>query len=255
MSAMPLRRSSKYILVAVTSWLGLTATLWPATTTAGVGVATSGPGVVDTALPTVLVDPVSSNAVYLGGQTVAFHWQTTDDHPSTRAADFLARVFVDGQIVATRDYFPETADYTWNWTVPEVTSGDVFLEVRAADAFGNLTSVETARFTVLRSVTDVPVPERGFAWADPAPNPFNPATRLAFHFPVPGRLVLKVYDPRGRHVRTLLDGWNEAGPLEVLWNGQDDSGRRQPGGVYLFALEYAAEGLRVETTRKAVLVP
>lgn len=252
---MTLCRSESYILLAVASWLGLTTALWPAATAAGVGVATSGTGIVDTASPAVTVDPVSPNAVYLGGETVVFHWQTADDHPGVRSADYLARVFVDGQVVDTRDYFPDTADHTWNWTAPEVTSGNVYLEVRAADAFGNLTSVETARFTVLQSVTDVPVPERGFTWAAPAPNPFNPATRLAFHLPESGRLVLKVYDTRGRHVRTLLDGWSEAGALEVLWNGRDDSGRRQPGGVYLFALEYASRGLRVETTRKAVLVP
>lgn len=238
-------------LVLVTACL----MLQPAVVTAGVGLADSGITTVDTAAPAVQVDNISPDAVYLGGDTVVFHWQTADDHPGGQSADYLARVLDDGQVLSSLAYFPETAAATWNWTAPEITSGNVYLEVMAADAYGNLTTVATNRFTVLRSVTPVPVPARGFSMAAPAPNPFNPSTRLAFHLPESGRIALKIFDARGRRVRTLLEGPQPAGDFETRWNGVDDRGRRQPGGLYIFVLDYFAGGKHQIQTRKAVLVP
>lgn len=66
------------------------------------------------------------------------------------------------------------------------------------------------------------------------PNPFQLETR--FFCAREAQLTeLKVYDLRGRLVRTLqlsADGENQA---SCLWNGEDDRGRKLPGGMYLVA--------------------
>jgi subtilisin family serine protease len=75
-----------------------------------------------------------------------------------------------------------------------------------------------------------------FALEQNRPNPFNPTTRIAFSIPVPGQVQLRVYDVRGRLVRTLVDRQYEAGEWSVSWDGRDDHGRTVASGTYLYEL-------------------
>ncbi len=78
----------------------------------------------------------------------------------------------------------------------------------------------------------------GFELHGAAPNPFNPSTTIAFNLPLAEPVTLKIYDPSGRLVRTLLN--NDpglAGRNEVTWNGRDRGGRNAASGVYLYRLE------------------
>jgi hypothetical protein len=82
-----------------------------------------------------------------------------------------------------------------------------------------------------------------------APNPFNPATTIAFDMPHAGPARLVVFDVRGRAVRTLLDGHVEAGRQQAIWDGRDGAGRRVSSGVYFYRLD-AGEA---NSVRKMVL--
>ncbi len=84
----------------------------------------------------------------------------------------------------------------------------------------------------------------------PAPNPFNPATRISFTLPRPGRVTLAVHDLLGRRVATLLDDVRPAGDHALTWRGTDDGGRTVASGTYVMRLR-AGEELR---TVKAVLL-
>jgi len=68
------------------------------------------------------------------------------------------------------------------------------------------------------------------------PNPFNPRTELAYSVAAAGPVRLRILDPRGRAVRTLVDGPRAAGAHTVIWDGADDKGRPMPSGVYLVQL-------------------
>lgn len=83
-----------------------------------------------------------------------------------------------------------------------------------------------------------------------APNPFNPATRIRFDLSDPGRVVLQIYDVRGRLVRTLLDEHRAAGQYELVWNGTSARGRELPSGLYFLRMESNNRS----DTRKIVLV-
>jgi len=65
-------------------------------------------------------------------------------------------------------------------------------------------------------------------------------------------VTLKVYDLRGRLVKTLVD--REAGPgdYSIEWDGKDDQGKAVPSGVYLYRFEQ--ERVRVEVNRKLILI-
>ena len=70
------------------------------------------------------------------------------------------------------------------------------------------------------------------------PNPFNPQTTLRFTLPVEGFANLRLYDVRGRLVRTLVQGVRPGGLNEVLWNGRDQNGRASASGTYYARLEF-----------------
>jgi aminopeptidase N len=72
------------------------------------------------------------------------------------------------------------------------------------------------------------------------PNPFNPATRIAFSLSEAGPVRLTVHDLRGRLLRVLADGPREAGPHSLHFDGLDRRGRPLVSGVYLARLQTAA---------------
>ncbi len=68
------------------------------------------------------------------------------------------------------------------------------------------------------------------------PNPFNPRVTLEYRLGVRDRVQLLVYDLRGRHLRTLVEGEKSEGRHVVQWDGKDDAGRKLPAGEYLSIL-------------------
>ena len=85
-----------------------------------------------------------------------------------------------------------------------------------------------------RPVSDLP---RVYALDQNVPNPFNPSTTIAFALPQPGNTMLRIYDLRGRVVRTLISRDMEAGFHTVTWRGKDDEGRQVASGVYFYKIE------------------
>ncbi len=81
---------------------------------------------------------------------------------------------------------------------------------------------------------EIPAPAKDVLSA--YPNPFNPATMVAFTLEKPGTVSLEIYDPAGRLVRTLFNGHREAGHHELIWNGKDGHGLQPGSGVYLIRL-------------------
>lgn len=64
-----------------------------------------------------------------------------------------------------------------------------------------------------------------------SPNPFNPATEIAFRLPEAGDVSLIVYDIRGREVARLLEGWTPQGEYSMTFNASGLS-----SGVYFAKL-------------------
>jgi flagellar hook assembly protein FlgD len=86
--------------------------------------------------------------------------------------------------------------------------------------------------------TDVSGGDSRNALSQAAPNPFNPATRIAFSVKEAGPVRIEVYNVSGRIVRTLLDAELEAGADGyVVWDGADDRGNQCASGVYFYRIE------------------
>lgn len=79
----------------------------------------------------------------------------------------------------------------------------------------------------------------------PAPNPFNPATTIAYSLPEAASVKLQIFDVSGRGVSALADGWQDAGEHSVVF---DASGL--PSGIYFARLSVAG----FNQTQKLLLV-
>ena len=68
------------------------------------------------------------------------------------------------------------------------------------------------------------------------PNPFKPLTKISVSLDRDGYASLDVYDMQGRRVRRLVGDVLKAGEHSIVWDGQDDSGRKVGSGVYFAKL-------------------
>ncbi len=64
------------------------------------------------------------------------------------------------------------------------------------------------------------------------PNPFNPITTIEYSLPENANIELIVYNIYGRHMQTLIQGFQTAGYHSINWNASN-----YPSGVYLIRLE------------------
>jgi hypothetical protein len=85
---------------------------------------------------------------------------------------------------------------------------------------------------------------------DNYPNPFNPATVIPYGLDRVSRVTVRLFDTRGRLVRTLVDETKPAGTYETRWDGLDAGSRPSPSGVYFVRMIAGHERF----TRKIVLL-
>lgn len=69
------------------------------------------------------------------------------------------------------------------------------------------------------------------------PNPFNMETQIRYSLPESRRVMLRIYDIRGRLVRTLVDAEKTAGAHTIRWDGRNSYGRVVSSGIYIYRLQ------------------
>jgi hypothetical protein len=69
------------------------------------------------------------------------------------------------------------------------------------------------------------------------PNPFNPETTIGYQIPDAGFVRLVIYNTMGQAVRTLVDGHQNPGSYEAVWDGKDGNGINQVSGMYLCRIQ------------------
>jgi len=68
------------------------------------------------------------------------------------------------------------------------------------------------------------------------PNPFTTSTTFQLTMPRSANILISVHDIVGKHIKTLHDGYHEAGKYDVPWDGKDESGNPVIPGVYICSL-------------------
>ncbi|MBD3217574.1 MAG: T9SS type A sorting domain-containing protein [candidate division Zixibacteria bacterium] len=132
-----------------------------------------------------------------------------------------------GETVTRELYFP---------VPPAVPEGDYTICITATAGEAMSTSCETIH--VIAWTPPEESENDGDLSINNYPNPFNPATNIAFTLPAETTVSLKVYNMLGQHVETLV---NEealsAGKHQVSWDGTNLSGNQVSSGVYFYRLE------------------
>ncbi len=65
------------------------------------------------------------------------------------------------------------------------------------------------------------------------PNPFNPATTVAYNLPEAAKVSIIIYDALGQQIRALVsNAETAAGRYSIQWDAKDNSGRQVASGVY-----------------------
>jgi hypothetical protein len=68
------------------------------------------------------------------------------------------------------------------------------------------------------------------------PNPFNPSTDIQLYAPSAGNAQVDVYNIAGQLVKTVYNGYVEAGVKTINWDGRDARGNQVGSGVYFYKL-------------------
>ncbi len=254
---MPKKRthSDSSLGILFSLWIFLVIFISVSPAMAGIGSQSSVSIAVDTMDPQLAVDQMDPHATFFTDDTFTFHWTSFDHNPGTSAENYQASIYIDSLAVETISWYPDITEFSWDFTMPEVQTANCYLEVMTADTFGNTTTQSSGNFTILLNTSGVPEAPQSLSLGAPSPNPFNPATTVMFSAPAGSQISLSVYDTRGRMVRNLMAGNSKSGTVSARWDGLDNGGRAQPGGVYVFVLDaVTAEGSQ-RLTRKAMLVP
>lgn len=165
------------------------------------------------------------------GERLTFSFSINDEWSSDIPVVFV--ICADGQ-KKQLPAGPNAADNRWHVT-SETTGwplGRTFVEIEKGSGAHKLffrTHFILGHVTITPSHAGVPVE---FALSQNYPNPFNPQTFFKIEIPKDIFISLRVFDIRGRKVRTLVSSVQPAGEYIVPWDGRDDAGNQLTSGIY-----------------------
>jgi len=199
--------------------------------------------------PFALLEPADETIKYLQpadlGESLTFAWDESvdpdgelvtytfmlsdNDNISFELGDTTAnevRIPYADILTAMRDQGLTAATF-W-WTIMAISGQDT---IEASNGSYRLT-IDTSTL----AVADENYLPQFFMLHQNYPNPFNPVTALKYELPFYSRVVLVIYDMRGREVIQLVNSYVKAGYNKVVWNSADATGRPVPSGIYFARL-------------------
>ncbi|MFC1552900.1 SUMF1/EgtB/PvdO family nonheme iron enzyme [Candidatus Latescibacterota bacterium] len=84
---------------------------------------------------------------------------------------------------------------------------------------------------------------QAFSLGQNYPNPFNPSTIIPFSLDESGNARLDIYNIMGQHLRTVIDGYYNAGSHTIIWDACDNYGNHLSAGIYLYRLSVAGTAI------------
>ena len=192
----------------------------------------------DATPPTVQVTAPAGGAVVLIGDNATLRWSAGDNVGVTAIDLLLSRTGPGGPFDPLTTGIANSGSYDWTVTGPE--TNDAFLKAVAHDAAGLTASdVSDTAFIIANGGTaagDRPITE--FALSRVSPQPILGAARIHYELPRGVPVELAVFDPQGRRVTVLEQGWREAGVHEVTWSATEAG-----PGLYFLRLQVPSRTL------------
>ena len=162
------------------------------------------------------------------GETVELNWDISSDE------DFsYYNVYRQDQssLEAATIFETENNYYSDNIDI----DGDYQYWVTAVDVSGNESDPSEPAMVTLGVQEDLMPME--YALMQNYPNPFNPSTQIMYSLPKTSSVKIIIYDMLGSKVRTLYNGFQDAGYKNVLWNATNEQGDPVSAGMYIYTIE------------------
>lgn len=160
------------------------------------------------------------------------YWDDTPYNLSASAETVHVTLYYQ---TTTKEYVEFLRDE--NWTN---SAGDDLYNAWAAHGKGApvaMAEISTPVEVLTDAAETESAPRPALALHAGAPNPFRSSTTISYATPERGAVSVRVYDIRGRSVRTLVDEVQTARFHTAIWDGRDDDGREVDSGVYFIRLQ------------------
>ncbi len=178
-------------------------------------------------------------------------------------ANTLVDISTDGGVEWAELYrFDPSVASDWGEQVVDLSShiGEAALSLRFRAGTGTAEShylywyIDDIEVFYLKNASGVrgelPSASSGAVLHAASPNPFNPKTHISFTLAAEAEISLRVFDLRGRLVRTLAQGRRAAGTHTLSFDGRDERGGALASGVY--TVRMVSEG--VEQTARLLML-
>jgi hypothetical protein len=144
------------------------------------------------------------------------------------------------------------------WVIGVSTFANYSVSPASWQLVGNIAHADTFRgpytftytFTGVEGGPNAASLPRAYGLSQNAPNPVRTSAAIRFQLPAASEVALSIYNILGQEVRRYELGGVEPGYHEIIWDGNDRSGRKVSSGIYFYRLE---AGGFVATRRMSVL--
>ena len=73
------------------------------------------------------------------------------------------------------------------------------------------------------------------------PNPFNPETTVSYDISQQGNVSVDIYNLKGQKVKSLLNETQSAGQHKIIWQGDNEAGKKVSSGTYFYKVKSGGE--------------
>jgi hypothetical protein len=181
--------------------------------------------------PWLKTGQVSSWKAYLGNESTN-NWSGWFDYQGT--VQNFAGNYLEGTINLQSELgynpskiFVAVGSYQTN------DGGSLVNQVPSGNGNGDIESIEFYEFNLTTVNYEKDLTNFDFVLYQNYPNPFNPATTISWQSPVSSWQTIKLYNPLGEEIETIVDGYFEAGKHSILYILNS----KLPSGVYYYQLK------------------
>lgn len=194
------------------------------------------PAVIDTVQ--IVVTAPNGGEQWATGSTQDITWTASDY--SGNVGIFLVRCFDRHP----HNRFPIAMNApntgSFSWTIPlNLPAGDNYkVMIRRINGFG--ADISDAAFSIANAPVEVKA----------SPNPTPQGTTLTFEAKSASPASVRIYNIKGQVVRSLVEGQILTGNQSIVWDGNDNHGRKVSAGLYFARIS----GPEIRATKRIIVV-
>jgi photosystem II stability/assembly factor-like uncharacterized protein len=174
----------------------------------------------------VPVELTSFKATVENSNSVALSWQTATE-TNNSGFEIQRKDMKEGweKIGFVKGHGTTTNENDYSYVDKNLESGNYSYKLVQVDFDGTRTESQVVSIDISSKPTE-------YALMQNYPNPFNPSTTIEYSIPSDGNVKITVFNSLGEAVKTLVNGYKQAGSYKINFNASTLS-----SGVYYYRME------------------